>query len=283
MFRRVVISLLILITVWSLGPAIASAYQSDNVRDDLDYLTAEDVQKVQALIDQTVIDHELDIGIVITADTQGKSSRDFADDYYDNNGFGSGTDYSGLLMLINMEEREVWISATGRAIDIFTDSRISGMTDNIAGFLAEGSYYDACLQFVDEVAYFAAQGVPQGQYRVDSEVNAAGEGQAGAEASKTYMSRVIRKMTSPLVFLGALVIAGLATFRASRSSKGSITINNQTYEDQGSFVLSEANEYYIREYTSSVRIADNSSKSNRSSTIHKSSSGRTHGGGGRKF
>lgn len=90
---------------------------------------------------------------------------------------------------------------------------------------------------------------------------------------------------SPIVYIIALLISVIATIIASLSNKGKVTINNQTYEEKGSFNIVANNDDYIRQTTSSVRIVSNNSNSSgggRSST-HTSSSGRSHGGGGRKF
>ena len=76
------------------------------------------------MIDEAVMQYDMDIVIVITDDVKGKSSMDFADDFYDDNGYGIGFDSSGLLFLVNMEDREVWISTAGTAIKVFTDARI---------------------------------------------------------------------------------------------------------------------------------------------------------------
>ena len=102
-----------------IGPAYAVSGELSNVKDYLDYLTDDEESELQEAIDSVRTGYNLDVVIVITDDTEGKSSKDFADDYYDYNGHGVGSDSSGLLMLINMAEREVWISTTGKAIDIF--------------------------------------------------------------------------------------------------------------------------------------------------------------------
>jgi len=68
------------------------------------------------------------------------------------------------------------------------------------------------------------------------------------------------------------------------SSKGKITINSGTYEEPGSFVLTETRDDYIRESTTRTRISESSgSRGGNVSSTHTGSSGRTHGGGGKKF
>lgn len=267
--------MLVLILVLLAGQTAAPAYHSDNVRDYLNYLSEAEISDLQGLIEKTVAEHNLDIVIVITNDTQGKPSRDFADDYYDYNGFGAGPDHSGLLILVNMNERELWLSTTGRAIDIFTDARISAVLDAVAPFLAEGRYYTACTEFVGQVASYAGGGVPPGQYRIDT------------EAPNTYLSRVVRQVKSPPVYVAALAVAIIATVLASLSSKGGITTTSRTYEDN--FALSVTNDNYLRESTSRVKVGGGPTggSGGRSgglgSSVHRGSSGRSHGGGGRKF
>jgi len=246
-----------------------SALEEKNVKDFMNYLKDDEVKELQTIIEAINKDYKLDVVVVITKDTQGKSSRDFADDYYDNNGFGVGVDYSGLLLLINIDKREIWISTTGRAIDIFTDARITDITKAITSELSNGKYNEACKTFVNEVRKYAELGVPQGQHRV--EVN------TGERVS--YFQRVIQIIKFLPVYLGAFIISIIATIIASLSSKGKVTINNRTYED-GTFVLADSRDDFVREYVTKTKIE---TSSNNKSSTHSGSSGRSHGGGGGSF
>jgi uncharacterized protein len=226
---------------------------------------------LQNSIDNVKNDYNLDVVVVITDNTNGKSSMEFADDYYDNNGYGIGNDYSGLLMLINMDKREVWISTTGKAIDIFTDNRISEMIDDVVAPLSEGNYYDASNIFINDVRDYAEIGIPKGQYRQEGE----------AYYKSAYIDKVFRLMKSFLVYIIALVISVIVTIVISLSNKGEITINSHTYEEKGSFILSGSRDDFIRESTTKTVIQSNTGGSG--SSIHTGSSGRSHGGGGGRF
>ncbi|HHV30451.1 MAG TPA: TPM domain-containing protein [Clostridium sp.] len=271
MYKKTSVSLLaVLFSIFILCIAQIGVYaeNSNNVIDYLNYLTDSEITNLQADIDSIKNTYGLDVVIVITDNTDGKSSRDFADDFFDYNGYGIGRDYSGLLMLINMQDREVWISTSGEAIDIFTNSRISTMEDNIIGPLSNAKYYNACRTFISDVKSYANAGVPRGQYRVESDM--------------TYADKVSRTIKSLPVYIVALIISVGSTLVLSFSSKGKVTINSSTYEENGSFVLSERRDDYIRESTVKTKIERSSGGSQKSST-HTSSSGRTHGGGGKKF
>lgn len=271
-----------------INPAIALAGSSNNIKDDLDYLTADEIESIQWEIDQVGSAHDLDVVIVITDQTEGKSSRDFADDYFDYNGFGMGEDASGLLLLINMEAREVLISTSGKAIDIFTDSRIDSILDAVAPNLTDENYYNASMEFISQVGKYAQLGIPQGQYRQDEKDSSPGVPQGEyppSYSSNTYWDRAVGLMATPLVYFIALVIAILATVIASSGNKGKVTVSNRTYEEGGSFLLTDKRDDFINQTVTRVRVANNNNSGGgggRSST-HSGSSGRSHGGGGRGF
>ena len=114
-------------------------------------LLTEDQEKDLALKAKDILaKHNIDIAIVTANSTNGLSSMEYADDFYDYNSFGYGEESSGLLMLINMEEREVWISTTGKAITIFSDGDIETLLDAAYEGLSQGNYYKAGNDFLFE-------------------------------------------------------------------------------------------------------------------------------------
>lgn len=243
-------TILLLLSLWS--PSLAD--EVHNVHDYLNYLTTDEITSLQNRIDDFKTDHKLDVVIVITDDTSGKSSRDFADDFYDYGGYGVDDKYSGLLLLINMDIREVWISTTGRAINMFTDARIDKTLDRVAPHLTGGHYYQACNAFLDKID----------DYR-----------------PKVYSERMVNMMLSPIVYIIAAILGVIITLMASKTSRGKITTDKLTYEDSGCFNLKEQKDLFVRQTTSRVRIE--SSSSGGGSSTHRGSSGRSHGGGGRSF
>lgn len=273
MSRKLSIVLLVIVLVSLFAGTFAYASNPNNVIDSMGYLSESEIEALQTQINSIKESHILDTVIVITDDTEGKSSMDYADDYYDYNDYGLDDEYSGLLMLVNMNKREVWISTTGRAIDIFTDSRITYMINHVTGSLSSADYYEACRIFLNDVVNYANLGIPKGQYRVERDA---------PYVNPTYLDKVSYLFKSWIVYVIALVVSIIATVIVSHSSKGSVTISNRTYEESGSFALSENSDIYLRETTTRTRIERNSGGGGGSST-HRSSSGRSHGGGGGRF
>ncbi len=273
MFKRLG-AILIVILVLIGNIVIVDAAETTNVKDFLNYLTEGEANELQTGINGIKTNFSLDTVIVITDNTNGKSSRNFADDYFDYNGYGIGSDASGLLMLINMQKREVWISTTGRAIGIYTDSRISTMVDNVTGYLSSGKYYLACNRFLSDVESYSSSGVPGGNYNYDGyDTNK----RRVYQSNKTYFEKVVTLARSFPVYIIALVAAFIPTLIISLSSKGKVTINSLTYEENGTFQLSGTADDYIRQTVTKTKIQTNSS------STHRGSSGRSHGGGGGRF
>jgi len=243
-----------------------------NIKDDLNYLTADDITALSERITRIQTEQSMDIAMVITDQMDGKSSMVYADDYYDQNGFGVDSQNSGLLILINMSDREVWISTTGRAIDYFTDARIEEMVGNVTPHLSSGNYFTALNTFLDDVAYYANEGIPSGQHRVEQPSVYYGE-------TTTYGQRALSLLMNPIVYLVALVISIAATFGITLLNKGRNTTNFRTYELPGSFDLKRSEDTYLREHLTRTKVQ----KSSSTSSTHSGSSGTSHGGGGGRF
>jgi len=266
-----VISILITVFAFFFVPALYAG-EFNNVKDDLNLITEDQSIELQRRIGEITEAQQLDVVIRITDNTEGKSSMACADDYYDYNGYGVGSESSGLILLLNMKDREIWISTRGGAIDIFTDQRINAMVGTITPFMGDQKYFEACGSFLDQVIAYAEAGVPEGAFRKEgiSEMQ-------GPRAS--YRDRLLSLVRSPLPPLVSLVIALILTVVLSLSRKGKVTITNRSYEAEGSFKLTATRDDYLRESTTRRKIEKESS----SSSTHTSSSGSTHGGGGGKF
>ena len=254
-------------------------------------LLTEDQEKDLALKAKDILaKHNIDIAIVTANSTNGLSSMEYADDFYDYNSFGYGEESSGLLMLINMEEREVWISTTGKAITIFSDGDIETLLDAAYEGLSQGNYYKAGNDFLfeSEVLIYEWENF-----------------QLPLKEQITVFGVVIMAL-----FLG-FGAGGFLTFVLFIFSPNSISgkPHISTYRDNFKITYSRDNflstnttqtiipKEPVRTYSSGgsssgrsssgssngISSSGGSRSSSSGSTTHRSSSGKTHGGGGRKF
>lgn len=242
---------------------------SPKVYDKAQLFSAQEMEALEARANAFAERLQLDIVIVTTNENDGKTSRAYADDFYDQNGFGYGADADGILMLINMEDREVYISTCGIAIRYFTDARIESVLDRVYPFLGEAKYAEAADVFLSQVEYYVGVGIPSNQYT-------APEGGGGLKS----VDPVKRIIISLLIALG---VGGVTVGIMAMHNKGTSTVNHSTYLQSNSFNLINSQDIHVNTSVTHVTISSSSGSGGGRSSTHSSSSGRSHGGGGRKF
>lgn len=261
--------------------------------DEADLLTENEEAVLEKIAQQVVSDFGMDVVIVTVDDLDGKSSEAFADDYFDYHGYGIGANYSGVLLLISMEERDWAISTCGDAIYALTDYGIQELFRSFSSQLSSGYYFDAFSTFLTELpSYFEALSSDK---PIDSDPgNYEGPGiyYPGTNEEIIYYPSNQHRISAGEVFgklLLALVIgcgvAGVAVWAMSmpmRSAKQQSGADN--YILQSSYNLRSCQDFFLYSRTSRVRRSENNGGSHGGgSSVHHSSSGRSHGGGHGKF
>jgi len=242
------------------------------------------VQEARNLIKEYQDTYHLDIVVVTTGDAGGKTARDYADDFYEEGGFGQGSGKSGILFLIDMDNRELVFSTDGEAIRIFTDERIESMLDGVYEGASQSDYRASVESFLGDVERYCKAGIPGNQYNYDT------------ETGKISVYRSIRWYEALLAAGVSAFVAGAACFTVKRQygmeeDEKQIRNLNMAYRADARFVYGNESDRLVNKFVTSRIIPRNTgsggtggrhSSSGRSST-HTSSSGRSHGGGSRKF
>ena len=84
--------------------------------------------------------YEISVVYVTTNDAQYKSSMVYADEFYDDNRFRT----DGVLFLLDMDNREIYISTAGSCIDMLSDSALDEILDRNYYYASDGEYFE-CL------------------------------------------------------------------------------------------------------------------------------------------
>lgn len=229
------------------------------MEDYADLLDAEAERNIRNLLDEKSRELEFDLVIVTTESTGGKSSQDYADDFYDYNGYGWGENYDGALLLINMEYREWHISTTGYGMDAITNSEVYEIGDELLEDLSYGDYEAAFERF----AKLAEKEVKKEK---DSEVLSIGE----------ILLRLV---------LAIVIGMGLAFIPVSVMKKkmNNVEMREEAteYMKRNQLRMTQQRDMYLYSTISRARKPENNSS--RSGGGHIGSSGRSHGGGGGRF
>lgn len=248
MKKRVFSGALLTLLVCVLFLAFPVQAESSRVFDEAGLFTQQEKQSLEELTKQYIEKTSLDLVIVTTDDTQGKSTRAYADDFYDDNRFGIGADRSGALFLIDMDNREAYISTHGKAIRILTDRRIREITDAAAKKVGAGAYEEAAEIFLE---------------KTDGFVN---PNRLGMGLGLLAISMVI----------GAVAV-GIVVYRYQHAFKA----DQYELRENSRTNLTNRQDIFVRKYVTSRTIPKNNGGGG--SSTHTSSSGSTHGGGGSRF
>ena len=271
------------------------------VYDLADLFTSYEEDKLTAYALEVEEEAKTEVYILTTDDTDGKSSMEYADDFGDNGAFGYDYEYGTyIVMLINMDEREIWLSTSGKAEDYFSEYRIEWTLDAIFEHLPN-DYYSASYAYMDAVRDFMTDGEPSvdDEYdfpEFDDNYDDTYYGDDDYYYDDDYDDYYrsddmgIAEMIFP-AFLISAVVSGiiLAIMIGSNSTK--MTAGSRTYMAKEGIKLHAREDVFTHTTTVKRRIDTDSSGGSRSGGSrhsgggghHRSSSGRSHGGGGRRF
>ena len=119
------------------------------VFDDTGYLTESQIESLTALSDEIYNAYGIKAVMLLVDTTGGKTAETFADDYYDSHFFFSGYE-NGVLFLISLTERDLYISTSGDAIEVFTDRNIDLILDDVYDAAVGGDYYSTFKTFCED-------------------------------------------------------------------------------------------------------------------------------------
>lgn len=94
-------------------------------------------------------EYSFDIAIHTTNSFDGKSAKEYADDYYDENGYGYGVSKDGCVLVINEKEGEWYLSTGGNGATLINDERLEHIKDAVQPERKDKQYYDAVSTFLN--------------------------------------------------------------------------------------------------------------------------------------
>ncbi len=232
--------------------------------------------------------YEMDIVILTIDSLEGKSSESYADDYFDENGYGFGPAYNGILLLLSMEYRDWAISTCGDAIFAVTDYGIQELFSQIAEYLAQDEYYIAFSAYLVALEVYLEtyhnghpiDGFPGDYDGPGSYIPGTQDEIIHYEPQKDlrwYASRIGISFAIGLVVALITLLIMRSQMNTTRAQHGAAS-----YLKRDTYRVGIQRDIYLYSHLSKVRKSENSS-SGGGSSVHRSSGGRSHGGGHGKF
>lgn len=246
-----------------LGPRLA---------DQEELLTTEEQEELLARLDEISERQQCDVVIVTVASIEGKTATEYADDYFDYQGYGYGEKSDGILLLVGMKER-VWAISTHGSLGIsaFTDAGLDYIKEDVQFQLKLDNYAKAFRTFASLCDQFLT----------------------AAHKGKPYdVGNPPIKHASPSILIFLFPIGILIMAWKSRSKKRSLkSVVKKTgaisykvpnslhlWVDEDRITGSHVTKRKRNEESRDRGGSSGSGGSSGGSTTHTSSSGRTHGG-----
>lgn len=271
-FRKSAFILALLVALMCFAfTAFAEGGHPSRVVDYADLLTDEHEAALEKRLNDISESHNFDIVVATTDDAGGKTAMEYADDLFDYGGYGMGDNgIDGVLLLIDMDNRDIWISTKGRGIDLFSDSDIQSVIDTFYDYVKNADYYNACDTFISSVAEYLDADAYDEYY----------ESLSGIERYKVSFN-VLGRVIIPLAigFVISLIVTAVMKGKLKSVRR---KVNAAAYVVGDSFRLSASRDTFLYSTVTRTERVEESSSSGGTST-HTSSSGSTHGGGGRSF
>lgn len=274
MIKKISAFLLALALCIALPLAVLADTSAVKLIDEAGLLSSSEYDEVLGKLEEVSSKYDVDIAVLTVNGIFGKTIRDFSDDYYDEHGYGTGEDKSGVLWVIDMNSRESYISTSGEGISAVTDYGKDLLAGEVNPYLSNGDYKGAMIAYAETMdEYF--------------------EKERAGEPVDTYGGTEPEDRETPA---GAYAAGGVgsvaAGFGLSFAATGGMkrkmkSVRRQTsasaYADPHGLRLTENTDRYLYHRIVAIPLPRNDGPRNGmgggGSSVHMSSSGSMHGGG----
>ena len=232
--------------------------------DQAALMTDAQVQQLEQQMEEISDKWNCDVAFVTVDSLDGKTPQAYADDYFDENGLGRGTERSGIVFLLSMEDRDWQISTRGYGITAFTDYGINYIFEQMRQDLSDGNYASAFGTYAEECDRFLAEAAKGTPYDTNH-----------SAAPKNYVVRILIGLGIGLGTAGivCIIFAAQLKTRVPQREARAYTVPNTAH-------LTRQQDLYLYSHTERTRKPENQGGG---SSTHISASGATYGGGGGKF
>ncbi|MCL2265264.1 MAG: TPM domain-containing protein [Treponema sp.] len=237
----------------------ASAFAQPRVVDNAGLLELNEQAALVNLINSISKKYNFDLVIVTEKSINGLRPVDYADDFFDYNGYGLGQGRDGCLFLHVTGSRDYWFSTSGRGIDILNSAAFNKLEADAVKFLRAGINYEAYYAFLENWEEFLALEAAGRSYNIFYQYNA---------------------IFVIIAWILALIIGSVIvqTWK-NRMNTALAQTQASAYVVPGSLSFKTKKDIFLYStVTRTVRQTDSSG-----GRSHTSSSGRSHGGGGGRY
>ena len=255
-------------------PQIPAERQMPLVVDTAGVLGPDTVEKLNSYAQQISDKYACDVAAVFVATSGAKDIQAFADDFYDYNGYGYGSEDSGIMFVVAVQDRSFAITTYGPAAYSFSDYGQLYMDEKYMPYLRNSDWAgaaEAYLRVSEELLeYERVNGRP---FDIPQE--------SQSDPRELIPGLILLSLGGGFVF--AFIPIGVMKRKMLNVRKQE---NAANYILPGSFELFHRHDRYLTSHV--TRVAKPQEDNTRGgsgggTTFHVSSSGRSHGGHSGRF
>lgn len=116
--------------------------------DGAGLLDGEEREALDGLLTQIQSTYRCDLAVVTVESLEGRDAREAAISCYEEGGYAE----DGALFLLSLTDREWYFLTTGMAKEVFPDSILDRLEEELTPLMAEGRYYEAFRALAQSVA-----------------------------------------------------------------------------------------------------------------------------------
>ena len=240
----------------------ASLNAQNRFVDNAGLLSPSQASEIREMLDNISEAYNFDLVIVTEIDIGNISAMNYADDFFDYNGYGFGEEYDGCLFLQVINSRDFFFSTSGRGIRMMNNSALTALEDAVIKHLREDDYYQAYRAYVNRMEVYL-------------ELDAQG---------KTYSSFHNNYGIMVVIAWIISILAGIFIVSGWKKSMNTALPKTEAspYIIPGTLAFSDSRDRFLYSRVAKTAIPKNTS-SGGSGGSRIGSSGRSHGGRGGKY
>lgn len=243
--------------------------------DDADKMVYSSWVYANNALDEIANRQSFDVTCAIINGLDGKTMEQYAADLYAENLYGYGDGKDGVLLLVNAENGEWYVYTSGTGTELFDESRIAAIGEEIKEDLSEEDYYYAFTAYAALCDKYITEGAPAAEQPAEtvpeeSEPEVSEPVAAEPESSYEYEEASSSKISPlPLIYLPICLVIGviIALVVVGSMKAGMKSVHMQAtanpYTKDGSFNLTDSSDIFLyREVESTPRPKNNDSDGN---------------------
>ena len=242
---------------------VSPAFSQERIIDNAGLLSQQGKEILQAAVASIASMYNFDLVIVTEKNIDSSSPREYANDFFDNNGYGLGWNRDGCLFLLVTESRDYWFSTSGRGIKILNSAAGDKLESSVVKLLRENNYYMAFRAFLLDWEGFLALNAKGRSYNFFYQWNA---------------------VLVSIAWVLALAI-GFIIVQVWKNKMDTTLGQSQAeaYMVPGSLAFREKKDSFLYCIITKTKLQTQGSSSGSGKGVHTGSSGSSHGGRGGRY